>query len=85
LLGVSYPRLQPETDRAYFRPVKAKLKAICMLTPLLILLSPGLALRGEAANVVGQEAKKADTGPTYFQVPRDHAAMHRAVTEARRQ
>jgi uncharacterized protein YegJ (DUF2314 family) len=55
-----------------------------MLTPLLMLLSPGLTLRGEAANVVGQEGTKANTGPTYFQVPRDHAAMHQAVTEARR-
>jgi uncharacterized protein YegJ (DUF2314 family) len=51
-----------------------------MLTPLLTLLSPGL----EAANVVGQETTKADVGPTYFQVPSDHAAMHQAVTEARR-
>jgi uncharacterized protein YegJ (DUF2314 family) len=62
--------------------VKGKL--ICVFIPLLTLLIPSLALRVEAANVVGQKTTKADMGPTYFQVPSDHAAMHQAVTEARR-
>ena len=59
-------------------------KLFCVFIPLLTLLIPSLALRVEAANVVGQGATKADQGPTYFEVPRDHAAMHQAVTEARK-
>jgi uncharacterized protein YegJ (DUF2314 family) len=34
--------------------------------------------------VVAQELKKGSTEPEYFQVPHDHAAMHRAVIEARK-
>lgn len=64
--------------------MKGKLQIICMLTLLCTPLIPGLTLRGEAANVVAQETTKGEAGPTYFQVPSDHAAMHRAVAEARK-
>lgn len=32
----------------------------------------------------GQEPEKGSIEPPYFEVPKDHAAMHRAVTEARK-
>jgi len=32
----------------------------------------------------GQELEKSSIEPPYFEVPKDHAAMHRAVTQARK-
>ena len=32
----------------------------------------------------GQELERSSTEPPYLEVPKDHAAMHRAVTEARK-
>jgi uncharacterized protein YegJ (DUF2314 family) len=43
-----------------------------------------LALNAQAANVVGRTVKQGSSEPEYFQVTKDHAAMHRAVTEARK-
>ena len=38
-----------------------------------------------AANIVGSEQlKQGSADPEYFQVPKDHAAMQRAVQEARK-
>ena len=38
-----------------------------------------LTLNAEAANVIAQELKKGSAEPEYFEVTKDHAAMHRAV------
>jgi uncharacterized protein YegJ (DUF2314 family) len=44
-----------------------------------------LASSVQAANIVGSEQlKQGSTDPEYFQVPKDHAAMQRAVQEARK-
>jgi len=43
-----------------------------------------LTLNAEAANVIAQELKKGSAAPEYFEVTKDHAAMHRAVIEARK-
>ena len=55
-----------------------------MLTLVGTLVVPSLTLRSRAANVVGQELTNREAGSAYYQVPSDHAAMHRAVTEARK-
>ena len=44
----------------------------------------GLTLNAQASNVVGRSVKQGSTEPEYFQVTKDHAAMHQAVTEARK-
>jgi uncharacterized protein YegJ (DUF2314 family) len=49
-------------------------------TPLIA----GLALNAQAANVVSQELEKGSAEAEYFQVPSNHPAMRRAVTEARK-
>jgi uncharacterized protein YegJ (DUF2314 family) len=43
-----------------------------------------LTLNAEAANVIAQELKKGSAEPEYFEVTKDHAAMHRAVIQARK-
>jgi uncharacterized protein YegJ (DUF2314 family) len=43
-----------------------------------------LALNTQASNVVGRTVKQGSSEPEYFQVTKDHAAMHQAVTEARK-
>ena len=43
-----------------------------------------LALNAKGANVVGQELKNGGAEPEYYQVPKDHAAVHGAVIEARK-
>jgi uncharacterized protein YegJ (DUF2314 family) len=44
----------------------------------------GLTPNAHAANVVGSSVKENAGGPEYFQVTKDHAAMHLAVQEARK-
>src|SRR5207253_1894591 len=43
-----------------------------------------LAPNTEGANLVGQEITKNASEPEYYQIPKNHAAMHRAVLEARK-
>jgi uncharacterized protein YegJ (DUF2314 family) len=64
--------------------MKGKLKTISLLTLVGALVIPNLTLRVKGANVVGQDLANGDAGSGYYQVPNDHAAMHRAVTEARK-
>lgn len=67
-----------------FEFMKGDLQTISLPALLGALLMPALIVQGKTTNVVGQELAKSDAGSTYYQVPRDHAAMHRAVHEARR-
>jgi uncharacterized protein YegJ (DUF2314 family) len=69
-------------------PIHAIVKRNLLTTSLIALVGAGgvvgVTLSAQAANLVGQEIKKGGTEPEYFQVPKDHAAMHRAVIEARK-
>jgi uncharacterized protein YegJ (DUF2314 family) len=64
--------------------MKGNLQTISLLALVGTLMMPVLTVDGKAANVVGQEIAKGGAGSTYYQVPSDHAAMRRAVHEARR-
>jgi uncharacterized protein YegJ (DUF2314 family) len=55
-----------------------------LLAFVVALVIVGSTAKLEAANVVPQELTQAGSPPGYFQVPRNHAAMHDAVIEARR-
>src|SRR6202035_3202121 len=50
----------------------------------LFALFGSLALSAQASNVVGRTVRQGSSEPEYFQVTKDHAAMHQAVTEARK-
>ena len=43
-----------------------------------------LAPNTEGADLVGQEITKNASDPEYYQIPKNPAAMHRAVLEARK-
>jgi uncharacterized protein YegJ (DUF2314 family) len=62
---------------------KGKCQTMSLITLVAAPVIAGLTLNAQAANVVSQELKKG-TEPKYFEVPSDHAAMHRAVIEARK-
>jgi len=64
--------------------MKGNLRTIGLITLVGAAAVAGQTLNVHAANVVSQELKKGDTEPEYFQVPRDHAAMHSAVVQARK-
>jgi len=64
--------------------MKGNLQTISLSALVGALMMPALTVDGKAANVVGQEIAKGGAGSTYYQVPSDHAAMRRAVHEARR-
>src|ERR1700731_1481505 len=69
-------------------PIIDLVKRTFLTTSLIALVGAGavagVTLRPQAANSSQQEIKKGGTEPEYFQVPKDHAAMHRAVIEARK-
>ncbi len=44
----------------------------------------GLTVNAQAANVVGSSLKQGTTEPEFYQVPKNNAAMHLAVQEARK-
>jgi uncharacterized protein YegJ (DUF2314 family) len=64
--------------------IKGNLRTINLIALVGASVIAGLTLNAQAANVVSQELKKGSTEPEYFQVPKDHAAMHRAVIAARK-
>jgi uncharacterized protein YegJ (DUF2314 family) len=64
--------------------MKGKLQTIRLVRLVGALVITCLALNTRGANLVGQELKNGGAEPEYFQVPKDHAAMHRAVIEARK-
>jgi len=64
--------------------MKGNLPTICLIALVGASVMAGLPLNAKAANVVGSALKQGSTEPEYFQVTKDHAAMHRAVIEARK-
>jgi uncharacterized protein YegJ (DUF2314 family) len=64
--------------------MKGNLQTIGLAALVGTLMIPVLTVHGRAANVVGQELAKSGAESTYYQVPSDHVAMHRAVQEARK-
>lgn len=48
------------------------------------LVMSSLAANTKSADLVGQEITKNASEPEYYQVPKNHPAMHRAVLEARK-
>lgn len=44
----------------------------------------GLTVSAQAANVVGSSLRQGSTEPDFYQVPKNNAAMHLAVQEARK-
>jgi uncharacterized protein YegJ (DUF2314 family) len=58
-----------------------RIRLFALLGPLSI---AGLTLSAQASNVVGRTVRQGSSEPEYFQVTKDHAAMHQAVTEARK-
>jgi uncharacterized protein YegJ (DUF2314 family) len=67
-----------------FGPMKGNLQTISVRALVGTLMIPALTVHSKAANVVGQQISKGGAESTYYQVPSDHAAMHRAVSEARK-
>src|ERR1700730_4665621 len=69
-------------------PIHAIVKRNLLTTSLIALVGAGgvvgVTLSAQAANLGGQEITKGRAEPEYFQVPKHHAAMHRAVIEARK-
>ena len=64
--------------------MKGNLRTISLVALLGAPIAAGFTLNAQAANVVAQELKNGGTEPEFFQVPKDHVAMHRAVIEARK-
>jgi uncharacterized protein YegJ (DUF2314 family) len=65
----------------YMKDILRPISFIAIVGTLVIESS---TLNARAAHVLAQELKKVSTEPEYFEVPNDHAAMHRAVNEARK-
>jgi uncharacterized protein YegJ (DUF2314 family) len=64
------------------RPNRVRINSLIAAGALLI---GGVAVpHADADNPVGQELKQSGAEPEYFDVKKDHAAMHRAVLKARR-
>jgi uncharacterized protein YegJ (DUF2314 family) len=63
--------------------MKGNLRKIRLIGLVGASVTAGLTLNAPAANVVAEQLQKGSAEPEYFQVPKDHAAMHRAVKEAR--
>jgi uncharacterized protein YegJ (DUF2314 family) len=64
--------------------MKGNLLRISLIALVGAAVGSGFSLNGQAANVVGSSLKQGATEPEFFQVTKDHAAMHRAVLEARK-
>jgi uncharacterized protein YegJ (DUF2314 family) len=64
--------------------MKGNLQTIRLPALLGALMMPALTVHAKTTNVVGQELAKSGAESTYYQVSSDHAAMQRAVDEARR-
>jgi uncharacterized protein YegJ (DUF2314 family) len=64
--------------------MKGKLRTISLIALVAVLTAAGPTRPAQAANVVGQNLTQGASEPGYFQVPKDHAAMHNAVIEARK-
>ena len=58
-----------------------RIRLFALIGPLAI---AGLTLSVQASNLVGRTVRQGSSEPEYFQVTKDHAAMHQAVTEARK-
>jgi len=64
--------------------IKGKPRKIRLIAVVGTLVIAGLTLNARATNITAQEINQGNTGLEYFQVPNNHAAMHRAVTQARK-
>lgn len=64
--------------------MKGHLRTVGLLTLIGAATIAGSTLNARAADAISKELDKGNTEPEYFDVPHDHAAMHRAVTEARK-
>jgi hypothetical protein len=64
--------------------MKGKLQTIRLVRLVGALVITCLALNTKGVDLVGQEIKNGGAEPEYYHVPKDHAAMHRAVIEARK-
>ena len=64
--------------------MKGHLRILGLLTLIGAATIAGSTLNARAADAISKELDKGNTEPGYFDVPRDHAAMHRAVIEARK-
>jgi uncharacterized protein YegJ (DUF2314 family) len=64
--------------------MKGKFQTISLVALVALSTTAGPTQRVQAANVIGQNLTQGASEPGYFQVPKDHAAMHNAVIEARK-
>jgi uncharacterized protein YegJ (DUF2314 family) len=64
--------------------MKGNIRTIGLISLVGAPVMAGFTLNAQAADVIAKELKSGSTEPEYFQVPNDHAAMHRAVIEARK-
>jgi uncharacterized protein YegJ (DUF2314 family) len=64
--------------------MKRRFRATGLIALVVVPVIAGSSATLRAANVVSQELTHGGSETGYFQVPRDHAAMHNAVTEARK-
>ncbi len=63
--------------------MKCRLRTIGLISLVVVPAIAGSPAKLQAANVVSQELTQGGSETGYFQVPHDHAAMHKAVIEAR--
>jgi uncharacterized protein YegJ (DUF2314 family) len=71
-------------QKSNFRIMKGNLLKISLAALLAASVGTGLTEKTQAANVVGSSLKQSPTGPEFYQVPKNNAAMHLAVQEARK-
>ena len=64
--------------------MKCILQKISLVAVVAFAATAGTARSVQAANVIGQNLTQGAAAPGYFQVPKNHVAMHTAVIEARR-
>jgi uncharacterized protein YegJ (DUF2314 family) len=64
--------------------MKGNLLKISLAALLAASAGTSLTVNTQAANVVGSTLKQSSAGPEFYQVPKNNAAMHLAVQEARK-
>jgi uncharacterized protein YegJ (DUF2314 family) len=64
--------------------MKRRFRATGLIALVVVPVIAGSSAKLQAADVVSQELTHGGSETGYFQVPRNHAAMHNAVTEARK-
>jgi uncharacterized protein YegJ (DUF2314 family) len=64
--------------------MKGEFQKISLIALVAVSTAAGTTRRVQAANVIGQNLTQGASEPGYFLVPKDQAAMHNAVIEARR-